>query len=351
MADYEQQDQDGQEQSTRRGGFQQYPQRSNASSNWRMKDDAPRAEIQPRQNRGGYGAPRGGGYGQARESSDTRLYVGNLLYSAKRDDIAQFFNENGFNVANISMSVDPMTGRNPSYCFVDFESADDASRAMNELNGRDVLGRTVRINPGVAKRSDGQGQQGGSFNRGFGSGPRDGGPQGFGSAPRDGSQGYNRYNRNESQGQYGGYNRDNQESQGQSKRLYIGNLPAIESPEQVETAIHSLLDPLGVEVTKISNLIAPHESKQDLPGDHHFLFVDVSRSEDVDAAIEALDGKATPWSAESTLRVNRAREQANRRNQMGQGGYQGGFQGGFQGRRTEGQRDWRTMRQEAEQQS
>lgn len=174
MADYEEQPQDGQERPRR--AFQQYPQRSAASGNWRQKDDSPRADPQPRPSRGSYGSGgRGGSFGgQQRESSDTRLYVGNLLYSAQRDDIAQFFNENGFNVANISMSIDPLTGKNPSYCFVDFDSAEDAARAMAELNGQDVLGRAVRINPGVAKRLEGQTfsseirSQGYQSNRGWG---------------------------------------------------------------------------------------------------------------------------------------------------------------------------------------
>lgn len=123
----------------------------------------------------------------------------------------------------------------------------------------------------------------------------------------------------------------------------MGNLPAIESPEEVDGAIHSLFDPLNIEIVKISNLIVPHESKQGLGGDHHFLFVDLARPEDVDAAIEALDGKGTPWNAESMLRVNKAREQV-RRQGYGQGGYQSG--GGYQNRRTEGQRDWRTAKTE-----
>jgi len=151
----------------------------------------------------------------------------------------------------------------------------------------------------------------------------------------------------------------NQETQGPVKRLYFGNLPAIDSPSDVEQAIHTLIDPLGIEITNVSNLRAPHESKAAEPGDHHYCFVDIARPEDVDAVIEALDGKPAPWSQDgsSTLKVNRAREQANRRfGDRGQGQPQGqgqgfGSQGGYQSRRTEGQRDWRTaaQRQEAPQ--
>lgn len=145
-----------QDETSQRRGYQQYPQRSAASANWRQKDDAPRAEPQQRirGGRGGFGSPGGFGHQQQqqRETSDTRLYVGNLLYSATKDDITQFFSSNGFNPNNITMSIDPETGRNPSYCFADFDSSDDAARAISELNGQDLMGRTVRISPGVARR-------------------------------------------------------------------------------------------------------------------------------------------------------------------------------------------------------
>jgi len=172
MADQEQ-FQEGQGDERPRRAYQQFPQRSNASSNWRMKDESPRASPQPRAARqgGAFGSPRSFNQGQ-QQTSETRLYVGNLLYSAQKDDILQFFNENGFNVANISMSIDPETGRNPSYCFVDFENPEDASRAMGELNGRDVLGRTVRISPGVARRQ--QNSEGGEGARQYSS------PRGYG---------------------------------------------------------------------------------------------------------------------------------------------------------------------------
>lgn len=167
-----------------RKSYQQFPQRANASSNWRMKDDTPRTDAQPRQTRpagfGGQGRSfdspsRSFNNSSPRETSDTRLYVGNLLYSATRNDVEQFFTANGFAVSGISMSIDPATGRNPSYCFVDFESADDASRAMADLNGVELLGRGVRINLGVAR----QGGSGTPQNK-SGYGSRDGTSRGWG---------------------------------------------------------------------------------------------------------------------------------------------------------------------------
>jgi len=132
--------------------------RSAASNNWRNKDDSPRAErpqYQKRDQRQSGGQPGATSLPSAAEG--TRLYVGNLLYSAKADDVEALFTENGFTVASVSISTDPFSGRNPSYCFVDLGSPDEATRAMNELNGKEVLGRAVRINPGVAKKAFGQG--------------------------------------------------------------------------------------------------------------------------------------------------------------------------------------------------
>ena len=49
------------------------------------------------------------------------------------------------------MSIDPYSGRNPSYCFVELATKEQADRAMLELNGRDILGRPVKLGPGIAR--------------------------------------------------------------------------------------------------------------------------------------------------------------------------------------------------------
>ena len=51
----------------------------------------------------------------------------------------------------IDISIDPFTGRNPSYCFVELATKEQADRAMVELDGKDLQGRPIRIKPGVAK--------------------------------------------------------------------------------------------------------------------------------------------------------------------------------------------------------
>jgi RNA recognition motif-containing protein len=145
----------------RRGGSYLPPHaRSQNSNNWRQKDDTPRVEN-PQQYRRGPQYPPGGAdlvsptQPNFEAPTGTRLYVGNLLYTASRDDVENLFTANGFNLTGISMSIDPFTNRNPSYAFVDFETAEEASRAMDSINGQELLGREVKVNPGV-RRQPGQ---------------------------------------------------------------------------------------------------------------------------------------------------------------------------------------------------
>jgi RNA recognition motif-containing protein len=81
-----------------------------------------------------------------------RIYVGNLIYAARTEDIYNLFGSHNYTIARLDMSVDPFTSRNPSYCFVELNTADEAERAMGELNGIELLGRPVKIKPCTAPR-------------------------------------------------------------------------------------------------------------------------------------------------------------------------------------------------------
>ncbi len=54
---------------------------------------------------------------------------------------------NGFDCENIHISIDPISGRNPGYCFVNFREADAASRALSSLQGTAIRGRPVKVGP------------------------------------------------------------------------------------------------------------------------------------------------------------------------------------------------------------
>ena len=73
----------------------------------------------------------------------TRLYVGNLPYSANEDAIRALFAEFG-TVQNLSLVNDRQTGTPRGFGFVEM-SSDDAVKAMHGLNGKDFDGRPMKV--------------------------------------------------------------------------------------------------------------------------------------------------------------------------------------------------------------
>jgi RNA recognition motif-containing protein len=144
------------EQTPERSAYLPPHARSQQSNNWRVKDDSPKVEQNShfRQDRNNSKT----GDNSVSVDSGSRLWVGNLLYTASREDVEQLFTANGFPPTGLSMSVDPFTQRNPSYCFLDFETAEDAARATEAMNGKELLGREIKVNPGV-RRQQGDGER------------------------------------------------------------------------------------------------------------------------------------------------------------------------------------------------
>lgn len=72
------------------------------------------------------------------------LYVGNLSYSTTHDTLAQIFGEVG-QVASINIVTDRMTGRSRGFAFVEMAESAGAQEAINQLNGREVDGRALKV--------------------------------------------------------------------------------------------------------------------------------------------------------------------------------------------------------------
>jgi len=87
----------------------------------------------------------------------TKLYVGNLPFSATEDAIRTLFAPHG-TVEKVSLITDRDTGRPRGFGFVEMSNA-DASRAMQALNGQDMGGRPLKINEAQDKpRNSGGGR-------------------------------------------------------------------------------------------------------------------------------------------------------------------------------------------------
>ncbi len=74
----------------------------------------------------------------------TKLYVGNLPFSASEDTVRALFSKHG-TVEKVSLITDRDTGRPRGFGFVEMSNA-DASRAMQALNGADLDGRALKVN-------------------------------------------------------------------------------------------------------------------------------------------------------------------------------------------------------------
>lgn len=72
-----------------------------------------------------------------------RLYISNLPYAAKDEDLRLFFI--GYDIVSTSVPVNPRTNRPVGYGFVDLRSAVDAQRAVDAISGKLVMERKVSV--------------------------------------------------------------------------------------------------------------------------------------------------------------------------------------------------------------
>lgn len=73
------------------------------------------------------------------------IYLGNISYSATEDGIKKLFEQFG-RVSDVKIIMDKFTGKSKGFAFVAMESRDDGLRAINELDGKDFLGRNIKVN-------------------------------------------------------------------------------------------------------------------------------------------------------------------------------------------------------------
>ncbi len=73
-----------------------------------------------------------------------KLYVGGIPYSTTQDELRAAFAQAG-NVASATIISDKMTGRSRGFGFVEMSSPDEANRAIEIWNGKELGGRTLLV--------------------------------------------------------------------------------------------------------------------------------------------------------------------------------------------------------------
>jgi RNA recognition motif-containing protein len=137
-----------------------------------------------------------------------KLYVGNLAYSIRDNDLQQAFSQFGA-VTSAKVMMERDTGRSKGFGFVEMGSDAEAQAAINGMNGQPINGRNVVVNEARPMeprppRTGGGGYGGG----GYGGGRREGGGGGYGGGEDGGGQGGFRSPYGNSRGGGGGGRRD-----------------------------------------------------------------------------------------------------------------------------------------------
>lgn len=92
----------------------------------------------------------------------TRLYVGNLPFSADEHEVRSLFEQNDRTVSEVKLITDRETGRPRGFGFVEMGSGEDADSAIRELNGFEMHGRPLTVNE-ARDRTGGGGGGGGRW--------------------------------------------------------------------------------------------------------------------------------------------------------------------------------------------
>ena len=90
-----------------------------------------------------------------------KIYVGNLGYETTEATLSELFGALG-EVLSVNLITDRMTGRSKGFAFVEMADQTAALEAINQLNGREVDGRSLKVNEARPKRDD----RGGGGSRG-----------------------------------------------------------------------------------------------------------------------------------------------------------------------------------------
>lgn len=85
------------------------------------------------------------------------LFVGNLPYSTTEGDLRELMARAG-TVAGVRLATDLDTGRSRGYAFVEMATPDEAARAIGELNGFNLNGRSIVVNE-ARSRAEGPGRR------------------------------------------------------------------------------------------------------------------------------------------------------------------------------------------------
>jgi cold-inducible RNA-binding protein len=101
----------------------------------------------------------------------TKLFVGNLSFNTTEGDVLDLFKQAG-NVQSCELIVDKFTSKSRGFAFVTMATQEEATKAISEINGKELDGRALTVNE-ARPREDRPRGGGGGFGGGGGGGGRE----------------------------------------------------------------------------------------------------------------------------------------------------------------------------------
>lgn len=82
-----------------------------------------------------------------------KIYVGNLNFQTTEQELTELFQDYG-NIVSVDIITDKFTGRSKGFGFVEMENEEEADSAISALDGKDVMGRQIRVNEARERRNN-----------------------------------------------------------------------------------------------------------------------------------------------------------------------------------------------------
>src|SRR5512146_929638 len=104
---------------------------------------------------------------------NTKLFVGNLSFDITENDLQDAFAAHG-TVVEANLMMDRATGRPRGFAFVTMSTPEEAQKAIDAMNGKELAGRALTVNIARPREERPSGGGGGGYRRDFrGGGGRD----------------------------------------------------------------------------------------------------------------------------------------------------------------------------------
>ena len=121
-----------------------------------------------------------------------KLFVGNLSFQTTENDLQDAFAAHG-TVVEANLMMDRMSGRPRGFGFVTMSTAEEAQKAIEALNGKELGGRALTVNVARPREERSGGGGGGGGRGGYGGGGGGGGRRDYGGGGGGGGGGRDRY--------------------------------------------------------------------------------------------------------------------------------------------------------------